>query len=244
MGTNWTPELMSWKIKELRQQQRDMEIRAAISWAKMTQAELEYRYNHNHDSKGRFTFSSNIASVKVETDNFNADWNVINSRAYLKKFKGVTKTSFGDKAVMEAAKRCIAANDGTTVENAVILTSTYGHKKGKDIKLSEYGGHIDIPKGKPNSYIVVHNHGNNAAFSYKDFVLVNNNPEIKTLIAAAHNGTVFKLSVGSGKRLDLSDEREYNYHKLVFQRGYDSKTGDFEMIKKYCNDYGWSFEYE
>ena len=88
MGTNWTPELMNRKIKELRQQQRDMEIRAAISWAKMTQAELEYRYKHNHDSKGRFTFSSNIASVKVETDNFNADWNVINSRAYLKKFKG------------------------------------------------------------------------------------------------------------------------------------------------------------
>jgi hypothetical protein len=59
MGTNWTPELMSRKIKELRQQQRDMEIRAAISWAKMTQAELEYRYNHNHDSKGRFTYAHN-----------------------------------------------------------------------------------------------------------------------------------------------------------------------------------------
>ena len=47
--------LMNEKIKQLKAEQRSMETRAKVQWAKETQAELEERYNHYHDPRnGRF----------------------------------------------------------------------------------------------------------------------------------------------------------------------------------------------
>lgn len=186
--------------------------------------------------------NNNIASVKVELDDFSANWDVINSKEYFDKFKGVTATQIGDKAVMEAARRCIKYNDGTENEHAVILSSVFGIQKGKDIKLGFRGGNIKIPDVRPHSLIIIHNHGNNSPFSYKDFVLVNNNPEIKTLIAAGHDGTVFRLTPKGEKRLDISDDMKYNHYGNDFARLYDTKTGDLEALKKYSELLGWDFD--
>lgn len=51
------------------------------------------------------------------------------------------------------------------------------------------------------------------------------------------------MSVGSGKRLDMSGNNKYNY-KRDFNDLYSFKTGDLEALEKYCNDLGWRFEYE
>jgi hypothetical protein len=205
-----------------------------------------YGYDRSKSMKTVWSERKNLIrspDISISED-FNANWNVINSPEYLKKFKGVTKTSIGDRSVMAAAKRCITANDGTEMENAVILSSSFGVQKGNDIKLGLRGGHIDIPQGKQNSYIVVHNHGNSSPFSYEDFVLVNNDPRIKTLIAAAHNGTVYKISVGNGKRLDISDEMKYNHYMMAFNRNYDHKTGNLAFLTGISKHLGWEFEYE
>lgn len=143
---------------------------------------------------------------------------------------------------MYAAKRCIRTNDGIKHENAVILTSGIGRQIGEDIPLGANGGHIDIPKGKPNSLIVVHNHWNSSPFSYTDFVLANNNPEIKVLLAVGHNGTVYKLSVKNGKRLDISEKKSYDHYRMDFQRRYNIETGDHEALVYYATSLGWEYD--
>lgn len=101
-----------------------------------------------------------------------------------------------------------------------------------------------MPVMSNNSLIVVHNHGNNSPFSFEDFTLVNDNPQIKTLIAVGHKGTVYKLSVGKGKRLDYPTEQEYNRIERDFQRNYNPKTGYLTALEKYTKQYGWDFSYE
>lgn len=51
------------------------------------------------------------------------------------------------------------------------------------------------------------------------------------------------MSVGKGKRLDMSGDNKYNY-KRVFNNLYDQKTGDLKALNIFCNDLGWRFEYE
>ena len=229
--------------KELNDRIYRIKMRGLVMRLRAEQRELEERYNHNHDSKGRFA-RSNISSVIIEYDDFSANKAVIDNKDYEKKFVGVTATSTGDKAVANAARRCINKNDGTLNETVVILSSGYGFSKGKDIDLGGSRGYINVPSGKANSLIIVHNHGNNSPFSFLDFMLVNDHPEIKTLIAAGHNGIVYKLTPKSGKRLDIPDKMTYTHYEKDFQRLYNSKTGYFDAIKKYSDLLGWDFEYE
>lgn len=125
-----------------------------------------------------------------------------------------------------------------------MLKAKNGFQVGKDINLGWAGGHIDVPDMPNDSLIIVHNHGNNAPFSFEDFTLVNNYPQIKTLIAVGHKGTVYKLSVGKGKRLDIPNKEEYNRIERDFQRNYSCKTGYLQALEKYSKQYGWDFSYE
>lgn len=114
------------------------------------------------------------------------------------------------------------------------------------IELSDYGGTFtyDFSGYKPNSLILVHNHPNNAPFSFDDFVSANNNPEIKTIIAAGHDGTVYKLSCGNGRRLDLSDKNVYNDYKNRWVRKYSLERGDLDAVISFANALGWEFSYD
>lgn len=111
-------------------------------------------------------------------------------------------------------------------------------------KTGAYGGNVQIAIGgyNKNSLILVHNHPNSAAFSFEDFVTLNNNPEIKTMIAAGHNGKVYKMSVGNGKRLDLSDEKMYTILENEWQRVFRKTNGALGAILKFTKELGWEFE--
>ena len=173
--------------------------------------------------------------------NYAADRSILNDKEFLKKFKGITPTLIGDRLVGEISKKAVLDNDGTTTETAYILSSLTGKLKINPIQLNEFGGSFKIPYGKANSFILIHNHPNSAAFSFDDFVTLNDFPEIKTMIAVGHNGTVYVMSVGKGKRLDLTNKLEYELTRNEWNRCYRDLNGDIGAVTDFCERYGWTF---
>lgn len=173
---------------------------------------------------------------------------MIDSKEYADKFNGIVLLPSVKQKIVETARESIYENDGTQNESITFLDKWTGAQVGERYHF-EYqggmfaGGKVTIPNADDNSLILVHNHGNSSPFSFNDFYLLNECPQVKTILAVGHNGTVYKMSVGKGKRLDMSGDNKYNY-KRVFNNLYDQKTGDLKALNIFCNDLGWRFEYE
>ena len=185
-----------------------------------------------------------------ETPSFNpnlkANWNAINSTEYADKYRGLTKFGFGDKNIMRNAREIIENCDGTEFEELRLFKYSSGKIHGKPIRLNEYGTQgqgVGLPIGdcKPGSIILLHNHPNSTAFSFDDFATLNNNPEIRTIIAAGHDGTVYKLSVGNGKRLDLRSNMDYNFYYNRWKSIYRNGNGDISSVIEFSKALGWDF---
>ncbi len=185
--------------------------------------------------------SANIQQRPSFNNNYAANYNALNDKEFFRKFKGTTSTLIGDRLVAEISKKAVINNDGMTTETAYILSSTTGKPKIKPIQLNEFGGSFKIPYGKFNSFILVHNHPNSVAFSFDDFVTLNDFPEIKTMVAVGHNGTVYMMSVGKGKRLDLTNKLEYELLRNEWNRCYRDLNGDIGVVTDFCERYGWTF---
>lgn len=188
-----------------------------------------------------------------ETPSFNpnlkANWDVINSNEYADKYRGLTKFGFGDKNIMRNAREIIENCNGTGFEELRLFKYSSGKIHGKPIRLNEYGTQgqgVGLPIGdcKPGSIILLHNHPNSTAFSFDDFTTLNNNPEIRTIIAAGHDGTVYKLSVGNGKRLDLRNNMDYNFYYNRWKSIYRNGNGDISSVIEFSKALGWDFEKE
>lgn len=179
---------------------------------------------------------------------FKVNHEIIDNPKYYDKYKGVTTSIFpiADKRVADFAKDCMISKDGTEYERLYLLSAVNG-KKIKMFNLGIRGGEpftFDFTKYQANSIIFVHNHPNNAAFSFEDFVTINNHPEIKTIIAAGHDGTVYKLSCNNGKRLDLRDENDYNYYQRRWSQFFGSSGSALGAVEKFADALGWDLSYE
>ena len=203
-------------------------------------------YGYDRSASMKTVWAERAATIKTEpgvTTDYSVNYDVIHSKEYSNKFKWLTGSIFGDRRVANEARFCVKENDGTLYETVAILDSKNGKRKGDYMRPGEAGGTISIPKSYNNSFIIVHNHGNNDTFSFDDFVLMNNCPQVKTIIAAGHNGIVHKMSVASGKRLDFSDDKEYNFYKNAFGQRYSSERGGIEGILYLCDLLGWEYSY-
>lgn len=184
-----------------------------------------------------------------ESPNFNPDlkanWDVINSSKYAEKYRGLTKFGFGDKNIMRNAREIIENCDSTEYEELRLFKYSSGKMHGKPIRLDAYGSKgISLPIGdcKRGSIILLHNHPNSTAFSFEDFVTLNDNPEIRTIIAAGHDGTVYRLSVGNGKRLDIRNNLDYNFYYNRWKSIYSTGNGDISSVIAFSKELGWDFE--
>ena len=57
-----------------------------------------------------------------------------------------------------------------------------------------------IAKNKKTALILYHNHPGGNSFSQGDISVLLTNPEIKEMVAVGHNGRVYSLKIGKGKR--------------------------------------------
>lgn len=92
-----------------------------------------------------------------------------------------------------------------------------------------------MPKDNKN-LILTHNHPLSSSFSYDDIDTLVSATNIKTIVAGGHNGTVYRLSVGKGKRLDNSIITEYN----VLMEALDKDTD--KVVQALSQKYNWKYE--
>ena len=181
----------------------------------------------------------------MTNDNFHIEYaanrDFINSDEYAQKFKGVTASDRGDELVAHYARQAVLDNDGLATEDVYFLNAKNGqlieHKK-----LGELGGTLlELSKLKNDGMIVVvHNHPNSIAFSFNDVVTLNDYPEFRTIIAAGHDGTVYFLSIGDGRRLELSDNMEFGFFDRYWAR-HCRDYGSRVALEKISEEMGWRF---
>jgi hypothetical protein len=169
---------------------------------------------------------------------FIANRGVIEAAVYEGKFEGLTSSAKGDKAVADYARKAVLDNDGLETEDVYFLNAR-SSKLIKHQKLGTLGGRVELPEGT-DKLIVVHNHPNSGAVSFNDLLAFNNSPEIETMIAAAHDGTVYILNIGNGIRVDVSDEKEFAFFRNQWGR-FKRSYGGIGAISIIAEKWGWNF---
>lgn len=170
----------------------------------------------------------------MPTPPFNAD--VVLSEDYVNKFAGL-----GNKLIVRVlareAKQCIKRADKSTVEfgrlidlNGNIVKRISGMNSSADYE------DFKFEKYEKNSLILVHNHPHSSSFSFDDILTVSQYPQIKTIIAVGHDGSVYSLSIGDGERLDRS--YLFKYNKIMQNCNNDTDEALYELSSKYK----WRYE--
>lgn len=131
-----------------------------------------------------------------------------------------------------------------------------GNASGKEryVLTDEKGTVLDIVKGKKNSVvfsertinqiaknkkpalILYHNHPGGNSFSQSDISVLLTNPEIKEMVAVGHNGMVYSLRIGKGKRPVLKDFIK------VYRDFFDKNNQQYGVTVKYvARKYKWVY---
>lgn len=126
---------------------------------------------------------------------------IINSDEYKNKFDGIgSKKQI--QVICKETKRIVKRNDGISNEHMSIVDNKGNIVTNQNV--GSFGGNVDLShlKDMPdNSVVLTHNNALSTSFSGDDIALLMDNPQIKTIIAAGHDGTVYKLSIGKGTRI-------------------------------------------
>lgn len=165
----------------------------------------------------------------------------IESPEYKAKFKGLTKNPFVDKGVYQAAMTTLMENDGKSAETIILLDSKLGRRK-ETYHPGDFGGQISIPRGKPKSMILVHNHPNSTSFSFTDIRSLNVAAEVDTIFAVGHDGKVYFMSIGKGVRLDLNNNLVYNDVMNEWSRAASANGQSFHKAAEIISErYNWRY---
>lgn len=170
--------------------------------------------------------------------NTKANLAYIESENYRRAFDGIFKKDKLNSEVCRQTRKAIRLNDGRQTENYAFI-----FEDGSKVitgKSGAFGGFIDgsCLSGKANgSVVLTHNHPLSSSFSSDDIELLLKAPEIGTIVAGAHDGTVYKLSLGKGRRsVDGNLVSEYNILKDQFDGDIDKVVSNLARV------YGWRYE--
>ena len=93
-----------------------------------------------------------------------------------------------------------------------------------------------IAKNKKTALILYHNHPGGNSFSQSDISVLLTNPEIKEMVAVGHNGMVYSLRIGKGKRPVLKDFIK------VYRDFFDKNNQQYGVTVKYvARKYKWVY---
>lgn len=218
-----------WRPK-LRREQEDNKV---IDWTT-----YQDWYDNNVE---KFVNSDIINEKTVRSSEFKVNKSTLNSKEYANKFSNFGNNKLNN-SVLKETKNVIKNNDKKNTESMSIINI-----EGKAISRQDtgpFGGNIDLSileNLDKDSVILTHNHPKSSSFSDNDIALLLNNSQIKTIIAGGHDGTVYKLSVGNGIRLGISNLTNENevikeYRRLLNALG-DSNSVVDALVRKYNWDY-------
>lgn len=199
------------------------------------------RYVQRHGSGQAEKVGNRLSSIReslepAEKDTI-ANIQFIESENYRMAFDKLFKQSKLNSEVCRQTRKAIRINSGQKTENYAFVFSD--GSKTVTGKTGMFGGSVDISvlKGKADASVVLtHNHPLSSSFSADDIDLLLQLPQINFIIAGGHDGTVYKLSIGTGRRtVDNNLYAEYNIIK-------DSGASPHEIVEKMAQKYGWRYE--
>lgn len=167
---------------------------------------------------------------------------IVNSEEYKQKFNNIGSKKQNEVTCKET-KRIVKRHDGTNTESYSIIDN-----KGNIIATQSsgaFGGVVDLTclQDLPNNSVVLtHNHPLSTSFSDDDLALLMNNPQIKTIIAAGHDGTVYKLSIGKGIRTEMSKTTGRNSIMQEYKELMMNKISPNEIVEILSYKYNWKYE--
>lgn len=166
------------------------------------------------------------------------------SDEYKSKFYKLGENMLISNLIYKAARNAILENYGKMAETGRFVDRIFfkltSPKRNKALEVN-----LKIPASiAKNQYILVHNHPNNTPLSFTDILTLNENPEIKTIIAASHDGKVYWLQIGNGKRLDITNKMlaDGDIEARLIKNDWDRSVRDNGMLsalEMFINDYGW-----
>lgn len=199
------------------------------------------RYVQRHGGGQAEKVGNRLSSIReslepAEKDTI-ANIQFIESENYRMAFDKLFKQGKLNSEVCRQTRKAIRINSGQKTENYAFVFSD--GSKTVTGKTGMFGGSVDISvlKGKADASVVLtHNHPLSSSFSADDIDLLLQLPQINFIIAGGHDGTVYKLSIGTGRRtVDNNLYAEYNIIK-------DSGASPHEIVEKMARKYGWRYE--
>lgn len=161
----------------------------------------------------------------------------IESDKYREAFNGLL-SSKADGVICRMSRKVVKVNDGTTNESYVLIDKD--GNKSKFMDAGAHGGAIDTDflDGKTEkSVVLTHNHPLSGTFSGDDLKTFNEIPEMGGIVAAAHDGTVYRLGIGKGEK--TTDNIVSCYNRLK-EQGVSEDTA----MKTLAQKYGWDYRHE
>lgn len=215
---------------------------------------LDSWYNQNEDSfskdnnifnKATDSNSENGGIIRekvVRSPEYKSNKQLIDSEEYENKFDSIVDKKV-KASVIKETRSIIKKNDKKNTESMAFI-----NEKGKAISRQDtgvFGGEIDISvieDEAENSVILTHNHPGSTAFSDSDIALLLDKPQIETIIAAGHNGTVYMLDVGDGIRLETNNTLNENKVIQEYKRLYDILKDPNKVVESLAKKYNWNYE--
>ena len=202
--------------------------------------------------KARYAAASNSASVTLHSDLYKntafKPKEYFDGKEYKNKFRQFGSDFFSivaRDAVYVSAKEAIKNNYGSMSEEVSVIGNISGIIKDRQYS-NGLSVSFNIPKGRAGAYTVIHNHPNNAPLSIEDIVTASECPSIKTMMAASHDGKIYWLQIGDGKRLGVTNEMlrkntfEAFYLKTEWARVITNNNGDFyKALCEFAKTYNW-----
>lgn len=167
---------------------------------------------------------------------YQVDETILSSEDYKMKFAGIFANEKANNSLCRESRRAIRRNANTPNETFAFVNKT-GKIIGKG-HTGAHGGTIDVSclSGLANNSVVLtHNHPLSVSFSEDDLKLLNDFPQLTCIIAAGHDGTVYKLAIDSGIRVFENIEGEY-------LRLLSELEDPDQCVGILANKYGWRYE--
>jgi hypothetical protein len=105
-------------------------------------------------------------------------------------------------------------------------------------------------KQPDNSVINMHNHPGSTSFSKEDLSVMCSYKSIKEMRVVGHNGKVYTMTIGNGRRVTL--EQLENYEKVIYNKAYEEvarkavlgiRTNFYsERNRLFAEEFGWTYK--
>lgn len=181
---------------------------------------------------------------KFTTGENGVDLDMLKSKEYKQKFKGITGISKVDNSLYEYSRAILTHRNGTYFEDLCVVDAKTGRLVALDTNNEtenevKYGKNTELLiKYNPYRYVSIHNHGTNNPPTGSDLVS-SGRRKYKMGVAVCHNGDVYVYKAGN---CPFTREFFDNTVDEIKKTGYTESEAILKTLEIFRKDYGITWE--